>query len=368
MLEFIAEYGLFLAKVVTVVVAIIVVIASIASATHREKSQLEGHISVRDLNDKFEGTRDQLRSAIWSEERFKLEHKQQQKEEKRQRKSEKKALKKSASKSSDSNNETDNEISTENGIENKRLFVLDFNGDMQASAVSNLREEISAVLSFASKNDEIVLRLESPGGLVHSYGLAASQLQRIKAREIPLTICVDKVAASGGYMMACLGNKIIAAPFAVLGSIGVVAQIPNFHRVLKKNDVDVEILTAGEYKRTMTMLGENTDAGRSKFVEELEETHDLFKEWVAEHRTQLDVADVATGETWYGTRALKHKLVDEIMTSDDYIAGQIDEAKIFQIRYEEKKSLQQKFGMAASESMDGLIAKWWQRLSGREFL
>lgn len=362
MLEFIAEYGLFLAKVITVVIAIIIVIATATSASQREKGLPEGHIVVRDLSEKFTATRDNLRSAIWSEERFKLEHKKQQKADKAKQKQEKKQLKKkpSASEPKDTGEEA------ENSSDAKRLYVLDFDGDMQASAVNNLREEVTAVLTFASENDEVVLRLESPGGLVHSYGLAASQLQRFRQRNIPLTVCVDKVAASGGYMMACLADKIVAAPFAVLGSIGVVAQIPNFHRVLKKNDVDVEILTAGEYKRTLTMLGENTESGRAKFVEELEETHTLFKEWVAEHRQQLDIDQVATGETWYGTRAVEQKLVDELSTSDDYIADQIKaEAEVYQVRYEEKKSLQQRFGMAASDSLDGLLLKWWNRFSQR---
>ena len=109
-----------------------------------------------------------------------------------------------------------------------------------------------------------------------AYGLAASQMQRIRDKKLKLTVCVDKVAASGGYMMAVVADKIIAAPFAVLGSIGVLAQVPNFHRLLKKHDVDFEMLTAGKYKRTLTMFGENTDKGREKFQEDIEDTHVLF--------------------------------------------------------------------------------------------
>ncbi len=185
----------------------------------------------------------------------------------------------------------------------KRLYVLNFDGDIRASATDNLREEITAVLNQSTEGDEVLVKVESPGGLVHGYGLAASQLRRIRDAEVPLTIAVDKVAASGGYMMACVADRIIAAPFAVLGSIGVLAQVPNFHRLLKKHDIDFELFTAGEYKRTVTMFGENTEKGREKFTEDLEETHDLFKDFVSENRPQLDIARVATGEVWYGTRS-----------------------------------------------------------------
>src|SRR5699024_4687864 len=131
-----------------------------------------------------------------------------------------------------------------------RLFVLNFDGDVRATGVRDLREEISAVLQVARKEDEVLLRLESPGGVVNGYGLAASQLTRVRQHGIKLTIAVDKVAASGGYMMACVGDRIVAAPFAIVGSIGVVGQVPNFNRWLKERDVDFEMHTAGNYKRT----------------------------------------------------------------------------------------------------------------------
>ena len=175
---------------------------------------------------------------------------------------------------------------------------------MKASAVSSLRQEITAILSLAEKQDEVLVRLESGGGMVHAYGLASSQLLRIRNQDIDLTVCVDKVAASGGYMMACVANKLLAAPFAVIGSIGVIAQIPNFHRLLKKNDIDFEMITAGEYKRTLTMFGENTEKGREKFAEDIEDVHVLFKDFVKEHRPALDVEAVATGEVWFGQRAI----------------------------------------------------------------
>jgi len=244
-----------------------------------------------------------------------------------------------------------------------RVFVLSFVGDVSASAVSHLREEVTAVLTQATSNDEVVVKLESPGGMVHSYGLASSQLDRVRQAKIPLTVCVDEVAASGGYMMACVADKILAAPFAVIGSIGVVAQMPNFSKVLKKNDVDYEILTAGKYKRTMTMLGENTDAARKKFVAELEEVHVLFKSHVSTMRPKVDIDKIATGETWYGTQALDLALVDGIQTSDDYLVTRSKEARLFEVVFERKKKIHERLGLAAEQSADRLMLKWWARLT-----
>ncbi len=226
-----------------------------------------------------------------------------------------------------------------------------------------MREEISTVLTLAKPTDEILVKVESGGGMVHSYGLASSQLARITQKNIPLTVCVDKVAASGGYMMAGVANKIVAAPFAIIGSIGVVAQLPNFHKLLKKNDIDYEMFTAGEYKRTVTMFGENTEKGRAKFVEELEDTHVLFKEFVNEHRPQVDIAEVATVEVWFGRRAKEVKLIDEIQTSDEYLFAQAETADIYQVEFTHKKSLPEKLGFAAQAAVDRLLMTWWERLN-----
>jgi serine protease SohB len=223
------------------------------------------------------------------------------------------------------------------------VFVLNFHGDIRGSAVASLRQEISAVLSVARPQDEVLLRLESSGGLVTAYGLAASQLTRIKEKKLKLTAAVDKVAASGGYMMACVADRIIAAPFAVLGSIGVIAQLPNFNRFLKKNDIDFEQFTAGEYKRTVTLFAENTDKAREKFRLELEDTHTLFKDFVKQHREGLDITQVATGEHWYGTRALELKLVDELRTSDDYLLELSRSADLFEVTYTRKHPLIARF-------------------------
>ncbi|PAV47590.1 protease SohB [Pseudomonas sp. HAR-UPW-AIA-41] len=338
-MEFLAEYAGFLARTVTVVVAIVVVLLVIAVL--RQKGQRSsGHLSVRKLNEFYRELREHLEDSVL--------HKDQLK---RQRKAEAKAHKAEQKKP----------------VEKPRVFVLDFDGDIKASATEQLRHEVTAVLSMAQPADEVVVRLESGGGMVHAYGLASSQLARLRDAGVPLTVCVDKVAASGGYMMACVANRVLAAPFAVLGSIGVVAQLPNVHRLLKKHDIDVEVLTAGEFKRTLTVFGENTEKGREKFQEDLELTHQLFKGFVSRYRPQLDIDKVATGEVWLGLSALEHELVDALQTSDEYLARRANEAELFQLRFINRKSLQERIGLAASVAIDRVLLGWWERLLQQRF-
>ena len=239
---------------------------------------------------------------------------------------------------------------------NKKVYVIDFKGDMAASAVEHLREEITLILATAKAGrDRVILRLESPGGMVHGYGLAAAQLVRLRDAGFHLTICVDKVAASGGYMMACIGNEIISAPFAVLGSIGVVAQVPNFNRLLKEHNVDFELYTAGQYKRTVTMFGENTEEGKAKFEEELQQTHILFKHFVEKYRPQLNVEKVATGEHWYGKDASELNLVDKLETSDEYLLSLLTQYDVYLIQTRSKPTLGEKLGLQAAQMADSLI-------------
>ena len=344
-MAFLAEYGLFLAQVVTLVIAVIFVVGSIVSLISRSRgndNKSGERIKLTHLNDTLKNYQETFDDALLDKETLKTRDKQQKKQDKQDRKARKKGTQEPPK---------------------PRVFVLDFDGDINASETEQLREEITAVLAVAKPQDEIVVRLESPGGVVHDYGLASSQLDRIIKRQIPLTVCVDKMAASGGYMMACVANKIIAAPFAAIGSIGVAAQMPNLHRLLKKNDVDYEVLTAGEYKRTLTVLGENTEKGRQKFLDDLEDIHQLFKGYVAEHRPQLDIQDVATGEYWYGIRALEKKLVDELQTSDDYLIAACDRAEVYQVTKHQKQSLQDRLGLSVEKTADRLLLRWYQRFN-----
>ena len=239
---------------------------------------------------------------------------------------------------------------------NQKIYVLDFKGDTAASAVEQLREEITLILATAKAGrDRVVVRLESPGGMVHGYGLAAAQLVRLRDAGFHLTICVDKVAASGGYMMACIGSEIVSAPFAILGSIGVVAQVPNFNRLLKEKNIDFEMYTAGQYKRTVTMFGENTEEGKAKFEEELQQTHVLFKHFVEKYRPQLNVEKVATGEHWYGQDALDLNLVDQLKTSDEYLLGLLGLHDVYVIQTRKKPTLGEKLGLQAAQMADSLI-------------
>jgi|TARA_B100000519_G_scaffold113109_1_gene97874 serine protease SohB len=342
-LEFLTEYGLFLAKIVTFVVAALVVISVIMSAAQKDRGdhEGEGELKIRKLNEKYEKLRESIQSRLMSDHQRKVF----QKARKKAQKAEKKAAK--AAKNTDEQDDS-----------RGRVYVLDFDGDIKASDTDPLRRAITAVLSIADpEKDEVVIRLESGGGLVHSYGLAAAQLDRIRSKGLRLTACVDKVAASGGYMMACVADRIVASPFAILGSIGVVAQLPNFHRFLKKNDVDFEVLTAGEHKRTMTIFGENTDKGRQKFLEDLEDTHGLFKEYVSERRPDLDIAAVANGDIWFGKRALEVKLIDEIKTSDEYLIEACDRADVVSVAYQRKRTLPEKLGLATSSALEHTVWK-----------
>ncbi len=250
-----------------------------------------------------------------------------------------------------------------------RVWVLDFYGDIKASATGHFAEEVSAVIDVASADDEVVVRLESGGGLVHAYGLAAAELERLAAAGLETTVCIDKVAASGGYLMACTAGHIKAAPFAVLGSIGVVAQVPNVHRLLKRHDIDVELLTAGKYKRTLTMLGENTAEGREKFLDDLENTHRLFKGYVSRHRPTVDIEKLATGEIWYGSEALGHCLIDSVQTSEAYLVERMQQARVFSVWLEAPQSLGDRLGIAFSagieragtKALGALEAARWQK-------
>ncbi|MBB6523215.1 protease SohB [Pseudoteredinibacter isoporae] len=368
-MEFLSEYGLFLAKAITIVIAIGFVAAILASAK-RGANEEQGSIEVKKLNDQYDQYREQLRAATLEPETYKNLQKEEAKSKKQAAKDAKKEAKKKVKDSSDKGSAEKGSSESEEVTADdkpKRTFVLDFDGDVKASPVESMREEISALLTIAEAGDEVVLRLESGGGMVHSYGLAASQLDRIRKAELKLTICVDKVAASGGYMMACVGDKILAAPFALVGSIGVLAQLPNFNRLLKKHDVDMEVLTAGEYKRTLTMFGENTEKGRAKFIEELEETHDLFKHYVSDRRPTLNIAEVATGEVWYGIKAIENQLIDEIQTSDEYLQSQAKEGDVYQLSYTHKKTVAEKLGLSVEASIDRLATKWWGRANQRRF-
>ena len=348
-MEFLYEYGLFLAKTVTFVIAIIAIVA-VATASAIKHKHKKGELDITDLSEQFEEVEQEIAHALLSKEELKLKEKNDKKLAKEQAKADKASAKKKEKSGIDAIAEG-----------KSKVFVIDFKGSIDAKEVSSLREEVSAILSVASKDDEVFVRLESGGGMVHGYGLASSQLDRIRQHDIPLTVSVDKVAASGGYMMACVANNIIAAPFAILGSIGVIAQLPNFNKLLKKNDIDFEQFTAGEFKRTVTMFGENTEKGKEKFIEELEETHVLFKDFVSEHRPSLDLDKVATGEHWFGTKALELGLIDVIQTSDDYLQKLSKSHKIVAIKYEVKKGLAEKFSKAASLSIDSVLGKLMQR-------
>ena len=332
-MEHFIELGMFLGKSVLVVMAFGAMLSLLVSIKMKVKES-EEKIEVKNINKKIEGFSETIRQAT-------LDKKQKKQDKKNQKK-----LKKAQAQKNQ-----------------KRAFVLRFEGDIKASAVKQLRDEITALLNVAKKDDEVILLLESRGGMVHPYGLAASQLLRIKKQKLPLTVCVDQVAASGGYLMACTAHKILVAPFAIVGSIGVLASVPNLHRLLKKHDVDYQEITAGEYKRTVSLMAEITPQGQKRFTEQIQDTHTLFKDFVLSERPQLDMTKVGTGEYWYGKQALELKLVDELKTSDELLFELSKTKDIYQINMTSKKTLSEKLSETISLGVEKTTEKLWQRWS-----
>lgn len=333
-MDFLLNVAQFGAKTFVIVIAIAFILLLAAVLVARAKASKD--LLIEDLNDKLDQIENAIKRQTWPSKLWK-------KEAKKKRKARKKTP-------------------------DKRVYVLTFEGDIRATHVERLRDEITSILTVARPGtDEVILRLESPGGMVHSYGLAAAQLLRLRDRGIQLTVCVDKVAASGGYLMACTAHRIVAAPFAILGSIGVLAQVPNVHRLLKKNDIDYEEVTAGEYKRTVTMFGEVTEKGREKFRQKIEDTHGLFKSFVKEYRPQLKLEDVANGDYWYGRQALDLGLIDQILSSDDYIFTLKDSAKIYRIECLAKKRLSEKLAENFGSMLEKTLLRVWGKVSETRF-
>jgi serine protease SohB len=332
-MDFVTDYGLFLAKTATLLVALALALGLVTAAIARGRSDTRReYLELRRLNDHFRDMarrieQDRTRTARLKKRALRGERRQQRAERRREGRL-------------------------------PRLFVLDFHGDMRASPTDSLREEVSAIIASAHDSDEVLLRLESPGGLVHAYGLAASELARLRSRGIRLTVSVDRVAASGGYLMAGVADLIIAAPFAIVGSIGVVAQLPNFHRLLQRNDIDYELHTAGEHKRTLTMFGENTEEARAKFREELEQIHGQFKAHLTRYRPRLDVDSVATGEYWLGEQAREKGLIDDVQTSDDFLLERRERMELVGLKWHRKEGL----GRRVTLAMESLACRVAERL------
>lgn len=316
----------FVAKAAIIVFAVMLVVGVIASAAQRQKSD-KGELQLENLSASLRATAARLKVKMLDKKAAKKVAKAQKQEAKQQQQQQ---------------------------ADSARLFVLDFVGGMEAKEVAALSREITAIIATAEPGDKVLVRLESGGGTVNGYGLGAAQLQRLRDANLELTVCVDRVAASGGYMMACVAQQLIAAPFAIVGSIGVVAQMPNFNRFLKKHKVDFEQITAGEYKRTLTLFGENTDAGRDKFKQDLESIHQQFKAHISQYRPQLDVEQVSTGEFWTAQQAIELGLLDKLQTSDAWLLEQAENYQIFALRYVNKKPLGERIGKHVSAVLTSL--------------
>ena len=340
MFDYLLQYGLFLAETLTIAAAVAAVVLLVAALAARRRGGVGlERLEVRDLGARYRGMKQTLESGLLGAKERKAAAKARKRESKAREK--------------------------KGRADRPRVFVLDFKGDIRASAVASLREEVTAVLAFARPEDEVLVRLENAGGLVHEHGLAASQLLRVRDRGIPLTVSVDKIAASGGYMMACVADRIVAAPFAVLGSIGVLAQMPNFHRLLDSHGIDFEQFKGGEYKRTVTMFGENTDADREKLRQDIEDIHGIFKSFVTEQRPGLDIEKVATGEHWLARRARDLGLCDTLVTSDDYLLEANERAELVGVRFVVPKRLSARLAESLAVFAGGAEAALWASAKDR---
>ena len=333
-MEILADYLVFLLKVFTIVLAITIPLLLIIGSS-KGKSQPRGKLSITNLSDKFEEMGNAVKGSLMTPKELKKFNKDLSKEKKKKDKDQ-----------------------TEDSI-----FVLNFKGDIQASEVEKLKQEVNAILLSESDCKEVVIRVESGGGSAYAYGLCAAELKRLVDNKINLTVCIDKVAASGGYLMSCVASKIIAAPWAIVGSIGVIAQLPNFHRLLKKNSIDFEMHTAGAFKRTLTTLGENTEEGREKFKSDLEDLHLIFKNFVKEQRPEVDTDIVATGEVWQGEDAVRVGLVDSLETSDNYLVGLSKGAKLFELEFVEKKNLTERFAFSMQLILEKSLMKFYDLIN-----
>lgn len=335
-MEFLLEYGLFVAKLATIVIIVFCFFAAIAGII-ASKSQLEdsqAKVKINHLNHHMKNIENQLKSRILPVKQWKKLAKQDKKQTKKDKKK----------------------------FDRSIVYVMSFVGDMQASNIKHLSDTVSAIVSVAKPNQEVVIKLESSGGYVHSYGLAAAQLLRLREHKLKLTVCVDKVAASGGYLMAAMANKICAAPFAILGSIGVVGMVPNISKLLQKSNIDVEYHTSGEYKRTLTVVGKNDAKGRKKFKEDLQQTHKLFKDTIKQYRPSLSIPQVATGEVWYGINAQKKKLIDDIITSDEYLLRLSKKSDLYEVSVKPKKRFAARMSKAGEETANSIFNRLFSRI------
>lgn len=334
-MEFISEYGIFVAKLLTAIIFMVIFFATIIGMIVKSRqTEPSSKVKIISMNKNMQDIQRQIQSHILSAKELKALSKKDKKEAKKKNKS-----------------------GGKNSVKKPVVYVMSFVGDTQASNLKYLTDTISAIISVSKPNQEVVLRLESGGGYVHSYGLAAAQLLRLKEHKMKLTVCVDKVAASGGYLMAAMADKVCAAPFAILGSIGVVGMVPNINKVLQKKDIDIEYHTSGAYKRTLTVVGKNNAQGRKKFQEDLQHTHKLFKDVVKQHRPSLSLPAVATGEVWYGMDAKKRQLIDEITTSDEYLHKIAVRSELYEVSVKAKKKITDRIGQASEEAASGLVNK-----------
>lgn len=247
----------------------------------------------------------------------------------------------------------------------KPLAVLTFVGDIGAKQYKSFGQLIDEVIINKSEIDEVVVVVNSPGGAVSPYGNVYSQMERVRDAGLKLTVCIDVVAASGGYLMSLPAHKIIAAPFSMVGSVGVMAFVPNLRGLLEDYNINPRTFTAGKYKRTVSLTDEATEEEVEKFKQQLNAIHRLFLEAVKKYRKDVKMEVVETGEHWTARESVELGLglVDDIATSQQYLLEANRDRDL--IILSQKRGFWE--GGLLSRFVQGVIEKIELRLFGQSF-
>jgi len=159
----------------------------------------------------------------------------------------------------------------------------------------------------------IVLRIESPGGVVAPCQEILVEIEKVKQTK-PVVVSMGNMAASGGYYISAKADKIVALPGTLTGSIGVISQIPNVKGLYDKLGIEMQTFKGGKYKDMYSGLRELTPEEKEIMQQMVDNYYEQFVETVAEGRglSKEQVRSLATGQLYTGTEAKELGLVDEL--------------------------------------------------------
>ncbi len=245
-----------------------------------------------------------------------------------------------------------------------RLAVLRFQGlrDLNASGDQRLSEAIDEVLVNRDHFEEAVVIIDSPGGTTHGYGHAYALLERLSASGLKVTACIDRIGASGGYLMALPADRILAGPFAIVGSVGVVAGIPNVKRLLEEKGVSYRLFVAGDKKRVVHFADDDGPEVREYMDEKLAGIHTQFLQAVEKHRgDRVKLDEVRSGDHWSAEESVEKGLglVDELQTSAEYLLERNREVALVMI--ERRVDITERFAGYLAARLSARVASLFTR-------